>query len=156
MTLTLDGSGHQVTISGNNAVRVFYVNTNVSFTVVNLTIADGTSLGGSAILNLGGTVNLTGVTFRSNTATIMVSNDTLSPKASGGAIFNRGGTVNATNCSFAGNSAQTSYPWPGNEPVDVLVYGGAIRNEAGQVALRSCAFVGNQASGGAAYHPVHR
>ena len=33
--------GHQVTISGNKAVRVFYVNTNVSFTAVNLTIADG-------------------------------------------------------------------------------------------------------------------
>src|SRR5512142_2721761 len=27
----LDGSGHQVTISGSNACRVFYVNTNVSF-----------------------------------------------------------------------------------------------------------------------------
>ena len=67
----LDGSGHQVTISGNRAVRVFYVNTNVNFTVVNLTIADGNSLGGSAILNLGGTVNLTGVTFRSNTAIMM-------------------------------------------------------------------------------------
>ena len=62
----LDGSGHQVTISGNGAVRVFYVNTNVNFTVVNLTIADGTSVGGSAILNLGGTVNLTGVAL-SNT-----------------------------------------------------------------------------------------
>ncbi len=66
---TLDGSGRQVTISGNSAVRVFSIDTNVHFTVVNLTIADGTSLGGSAILNLGGTVNLTGVTFRSNTAT---------------------------------------------------------------------------------------
>ena len=103
---TLDGSGHQVTISGNNAVRVFQVNTNVSFTVVNLTIADGTSRGGSAILNLGGTVNLTGVTFRSNNATL-TGNDTLTPWPSGGAIFNRGGTVNATNCSFAGNTAQT-------------------------------------------------
>ena len=67
---TLDGSGHQVSISGNKAVRVFQVNTNVSFTVVDLTIAEGTSVGGSAILNLGGSVNLTGVSFRSNTATI--------------------------------------------------------------------------------------
>jgi hypothetical protein len=146
---TLDASGRQVTISGNKAVRVFYVNTNVSFTLVNLTVANGTSLGGSAILNLGGTVNLTGVSFRSNTATIYVSNDDLTPRASGGAIFNRGGTVNATNCSFAGNTAQTTDAlFPPSAWVR-LVYGGAIRNEAGQVALRSCAFVGNRAAGGA-------
>jgi hypothetical protein len=145
---TLDGSGRQVTISGNGAVRVFYVNTNVSFTVVNVTIADGTSLGGSAILNLGGTVNLSGVTFRSNTATLNVFNDGLSPKASGGAIFNRSGMVNANNCSFARNTAQRGgSSWA---PLDTLVYGGAIRNEAGLVALRSCAFVANQAVGGAA------
>src|ERR1017187_3593625 len=77
--LTLDGSGHQVTISGGGAVRVFYVNPNVTFTVVNLTIADGTSRGGSAILNVGGNVNLTGVTFSGNTSTIFVSNDYLVP-----------------------------------------------------------------------------
>ena len=32
----LDGRGHQVTISGSNTVRVFYVNTNVVFALVNL------------------------------------------------------------------------------------------------------------------------
>src|ERR1039458_8630961 len=145
--LTLDGSGHQVTISGSNAVRVFYVNTNVTFTAVNLTIAAASSLGGSAILNLGGNVNLTGVTFRSNTATPNGSLDQLIPQASGGAIFNRGGTVNASNCSFVGNSAQipVAYSFVFHEQV----YGGAIRNESGQVDLRSCAFVGNRASGGA-------
>jgi hypothetical protein len=121
----LDGSGRQVTISGNNGVRVFSVATNVHFSVVNLTIADGTSSGGSAILNLGGIVNLTGVTFRSNSV----------------AIFNRGGIMNATNCSFTGNSAQISSGYP------PLACGGGIRNEAGQVNLRACAFVGNQASG---------
>ena len=147
----LEGSGHQVTISGNQAVRVFYVTTNVSLTVVNITIANGTSLGGSAILNLGGAVSLTGVTFRSNTATLWVGDDDLSPKASGGAIFNRGGTVNATNCSFAGNTAQTPTridPWLAQ------VCGGAIRNEAGRVDLHSCAFVGNRASGGDAVWPA--
>lgn len=99
---TLDGSGHQVTISGNNAVRVFQVNTNVSFTVVNLTIVGGKSRGGSAILNLGGTVELTGVTFSGNTATIFVSNDDLDPQGSGGAIFSRGGTVKASKLFLRG------------------------------------------------------
>ncbi len=68
----LDGTGRQVTISGKNAVRVFQVNTNVTFTLANLTIADGYSRGGSAILNLGGTVNLAGITFLWNTAPIHV------------------------------------------------------------------------------------
>jgi hypothetical protein len=141
----LDGSGHQVTISGNN-VRVFYVNTNVNFTVVNLTIADAKSQGGSAILNLGGTVNLTGVTFRSNTAiNINVPNDGLITQASGGAILNRGGTVAASNCSFVGNAAQSF----ARDIMAAEAWGGAIRNEAGQVDLRSCTFVSNQASGAA-------
>ncbi len=38
-----DGSEHQVTISGSNAVRVFYINTNVTLPVANLTIANGRS-----------------------------------------------------------------------------------------------------------------
>ena len=140
---TLDASGRQVTISGSNAVRVFYINTNNSFTVLNLTIADGKSQGGSAIFNLGGSVNLTGVFFRSNTAVnINVPNDGLTTQASGGAIFNRGGTVAASNCSFVSNAAQTLATLAPAE-----AWGGAIRNEAGQVDLRSCAFVGNLASG---------
>jgi hypothetical protein len=143
----LDGSGHQVTISGNNAVRVFSVTTNVHFSVVNLTIAEGTSLGGSAILNLGGIVNLNGVAISSNTAASIVPNDTLSPAASGGAIFNRGGIINATNCSFTANSAQLSSSLNYYAPP---VYGGAIRNEAGQVNLRACAFLSNRAFGAAA------
>src|ERR1035441_1582501 len=43
----LDGSGRQVTITGGNGVRMFYINTNVNFTVVNLTIAGASSLGRS-------------------------------------------------------------------------------------------------------------
>jgi hypothetical protein len=153
----LDASGHQITISGGNAVRVFCVTTNVSFTAVNLTLSDGNSLGGSGILNLGGTVNLTGVTLSGNTATISASNDALSPKASGGAIFNRGGTVNAINCSFSGNSVQTPYSSLYMGPPDTLLYGRTIRNEAGRMSLQSCAFVGNRAIGGGppiSYLPV--
>ena len=147
LDVTLDGTGHQVTISGGGRVRVFYNNTNVSFSVVNLTIADGASRGGSAILNLGGTVNLTGVSFSGNTAGPYDSDNSLSPQATGGAILNRGGTVNASNCSFAGNSAGGGGCCSPPMPL-LLVYGGAIRNEAGQVNLRSCAFVGNRAAGG--------
>jgi hypothetical protein len=143
---TLDASGRQITISGSNAVRVFYINTNVSFTALNLTIADAKSQGGSAILNLGGTANLSGVLFRSNTALPYTGSDDPSRPSGGGAIFNRGGAVNASNCSFVGNTAQHSDSYP-SQNAPVYVYGGAIRNAAGQVDLRSCVFVGNQAFG---------
>ena len=42
----LDGSGHQVTISGSNPVRVFEVPANASLGLVNLTIANGAAYGG--------------------------------------------------------------------------------------------------------------
>jgi hypothetical protein len=42
---TLDGTGHSVTISGSNAVRVFTVNSNIHFTLKNLTIANGLNTG---------------------------------------------------------------------------------------------------------------
>jgi hypothetical protein len=140
--LTLDGSGHNVTISGGGAVRVFCVNTNVSFTVVNVTIADGASQGGSAILNLGGVVTLTGATFRSNIATVTSTSEQLTLQASGGAIYNRGGTVNATDCSFADNIAQPAWWTPCN-----LAFGGAIYN-SGTVTLDLCTLTRNSATGG--------
>jgi len=37
----LDGSGHAITISGNNATRLFSVNPGIKFTLINLTLANG-------------------------------------------------------------------------------------------------------------------
>jgi len=142
----VDGSGHQITISGSNAVRVFLNDTNATLTLVNLIVADGFGRGGSAILNLGGYVNLSGVTFRSNTATLGVNNDNFSPQAGGGAIFNRGGVVTASNCLFTNNAAETAGIL--SVPTEHFVYGGAIRNESGKIELTSCVFVNNRASGG--------
>src|SRR5689334_19596743 len=63
----LDATGHQITISGRDTVRVFYVQTNVTFSVNSLTIAHGRSTNnGAAICNLNGTVNATNTTFESN------------------------------------------------------------------------------------------
>src|ERR1039457_3877799 len=49
----LDGSGHQITISGNHAVPLFYVGTDVTLTLSNLTIADGYSVGAFATSGAG-------------------------------------------------------------------------------------------------------
>ena len=139
----LDGTGHQVTLSGGNAVRVFSVNTNVTFTVINVTIAEGQSTNGAGILNNGGTLNLVGARLRNNVA----AKSLYGPEYSGGGVFNRGGTVNATNCVFLGNAARAR-----NAGV-LSARGGAIDNESGLVNLQSCAFIGNSASGGPALVP---
>jgi hypothetical protein len=137
----LDGGGHTVTISGNNAVRPFLVNSGISFTLVNLTVANGRSRGtngapgfpggdafGGGLYNNGGTVTILGVTFAGNSA-IGGTNDNNSATvsvASGGAIFNNSGSLNITNCLFSNNAAM------GGAGVDVdgarggHSYGGAI------------------------------
>jgi hypothetical protein len=139
----LDGTGHQVTLSGGDAVRVFHLQTNVTFTAVNLTIANGKAgsngmlTPGGGVLNDGGILNLLGVEFRTNT--------TMGWHWQGGAIFNSFGRVNATNCGFFGNIT-TSIPGmpPPSYPVSE---GGAIYNKGGLVKLQDCAFVGNGSIG---------
>ena len=96
---TIDG-GSVITISGSgNAVGVLSVNSGVTFTVENLTVANGHTRG--AITN-GGTLTVTNCTFSGNSATFR-----------GGAIRNPG-SLTVTNSTFSGNSA---------------TLGGAISNE---------------------------
>src|ERR1035438_68317 len=139
---TLDGSGHQVSISGNGAVRVFSVNPNISFTLVNLTITNGyDSQSGSAILlNLGGSASLTGVALRNNRVSLVDLNSPPGPSITmGGAIGNLGGTVIANNCAFVGNSAIIT----GSSQAQTL--GGAIYN-GGTVSATNCIFMDNGAT----------
>jgi uncharacterized repeat protein (TIGR03803 family) len=150
--VALDGAGHQVTISGGNAVRVFYVSSNVTFGAANLTIANGMDAGcGAAIFNAGGAVCLLNALIQSNSVTggddLITSHSvdnwsSLSGGllAEGGGVFNWGGSVSATNCTFSGNLA-------GILSDDVaLLRGGALANEGGQVILQNCLFSGNCAS----------
>ena len=126
----LDGSGHQVIVSGGNTVRVFHLVTNVSFTLFNLTVADGVSTNGGAVCNDGGVLTLRGVWFHGNTA----------PDYGGGALFNKGGTINATNTVFSANEALvTTLGWDGR--------GGALFNLGGTVSLKNCVFTNNVARG---------
>jgi len=151
----LDGSGHDVTITGT--LSAFIVNSNATFTAINLAIANseepdnGTPSQpppyppepGGGILNDGGVLNLRGVSFLTNAA------------MRGGAIANRnGGTVNAANCTFAGNYA--GWEWSGSAGWALTgwlrsgwpAYGGAILNEDGQVSLQTCIFCGNRVEAG--------
>ena len=132
----LDGTGHAIALTGQN--RAFYVHSNVTFTLINLSITNSTPPPdppfpepGGGILNDGGIVNLQAVSFLGNFS------------ANGGALWNTSaGTVNATNCSFIGNAASGWLARPYE-----ISRGGAIGNFAGLVNLDHCWFSNNSAQG---------
>jgi len=138
----LDGSGNQMTVSGSNACQVFFVDSNVNFTLINLTIAHGLSTNGSGggIYN-DGTLNAANCLFLSNSA---VAGSGLA--GSGGAIDNAG-TLSATDCAFLQNSVvggdQTQIGNPGG-----AACGGAICSLGSMVVQRSL-FASNTIVGGA-------
>jgi hypothetical protein len=126
----LDGSGHRVTISGGGTMRIFCVNPNVTFTLVNLTLTQGFSdTTGAGILNRGGTVNALGVAFTANSSSPGTN-------GGGGAIRNDSGTLNLRACSFTGNSVIGA----GTNTES----GGAIYND-GTMNASACTFTNNQA-----------
>jgi CSLREA domain-containing protein len=147
--LTINGAGQTVTISGNNSVRVMYINTGANLTLQNLTIANGNSANeGGGIYNFLGTLTVTNVTFSGNSAgtngggiysvvgPLTVTNSTFSGNSAvqnGGGIFNAG-TLNVTNSTFSSNSAN---------------YGGGIRNDNGTLTVTSSTFSNNSATYGA-------
>ncbi len=146
----LDGTGHQVTISGGNAVQVFRVETNVAFTLVNLAIANGLSTNGGGLCIDGGVVTATNCTFSGNAARWGGNAPCL-----GGAICNRGGQVVLQNCGFVNNGAYGApgqYPATPEQPFAPAAdgRGGAIHN-TGSLRLSGCTFAQNAATGGDGY-----
>lgn len=139
LDMVLDGTGHNVTFGGGGAVRVFVVSTNVTLSVVHLTVASGRACSGAGILSLGGNVILSSASFVGNTAVFVPPYMAVE----GGAITMLGGSLRATNCTFSGNTADhlsAPIPFRGAK-------GGAIRNDGGSVILQNCAFLNNSAVG---------
>ena len=120
--LTIDGGG-TITISGNDAHRVFYVDPGAPLFLANLTVSDGIDNhngGGSGVMNYG-ILTVSNSTFLNNVTTLYYS---------GGAIGNNG-TLTVRNSTFSGNA---SY------------YGGAIFNNSGDTAtIANSTFHGNHA-----------
>lgn len=132
----LDGSGHRIILSGANASRVVYVLTNISFTVLNLTLASGRSELGGALLN-DGVTRATNCDFRANLATNL-----LNRFSAGGAVCNRG-TFIASRCDFRENQA---VGFTLGAPEESFAQGAAVAN-FGALLIESCSFLGNQAIG---------
>ncbi len=95
-TTTITGPGKDLlSISGNNAGRVFLVDTGAMADLSSLTIMEGNNDNGGAVFN-SGSVTMTNVTVSGNYA--------ISAGGNGGGIFNSG-TITMTNVSVSGNAA---------------------------------------------------
>ncbi len=119
---------HGVTISGNNATRVFDFNNYGTLDGLTITAGNGGADGGGALRVLNsGEVFVSRCTFFGNSA----------GSGAGGAILNQG-TLSVTNATFFGNTAAASV-------------GGAISNRAA-ATLMSSTLSGNSAGKGGGIH----
>jgi len=131
--LTIDGTTAGegfVNISGDDLSRIFQVSTSDTVTLTGLTLQNGASDIGGAILNDGADLMLSGVTIQNSNATI-----------SGGGIYNTSdGTVTAT-INLVNNTASGANSTDG---------GGGIFNDSGTVIIQSGSVIeANHATGAA-------
>jgi len=153
--LMLDGTGHHVTIGGNNAVGLIYVATNANLTVINLSFANGLSTNGGALFNAG-TVSATNCSFTGNCAAGPGGREygTDGAIGAGGAVYNAG-TLVASQCAFVLNSAAGGLGRDGNPVVQqpsragqgASGLGGALCN-VGAATIERSLFASNSAFGG--------
>ena len=153
--MTINGpTANRVTISGNNLVRVFNINSGATFEVNNLTIANdlvGGAAGGGILNN--GTLTMTNCTLSNNRAigdsgggivnfgtagnSVTLNNSTLSGNTAGsvgGGISTTGNPTTLSNSTVSGNSATTS--------------GGGLNSINGGIATLNNSIIANSTSGG--------
>ncbi len=152
--VVLDGSSVSATISGGNAVRLFYVAPGASLSATNLTLANGSTIVTSgtpgtpadagAVYNNGGVVTLVSCTLTNNSAQSLIYGGL----ARGGVIFNNGGNVTLNQSSISNNAAIGGGP---NSPTGLATtgtgLGGAIYNTNGTVTISGCNVSSNFCSG---------
>src|SRR5215213_5922903 len=162
--LTIDGGSADITLSGNNAVRVFQVNPGAGLTLNDLTVANGRAFGGGGIFNDGGTLEVNNSTISGNSAngnsggifnaglgTLEVNSSTISGNSAGtfsGGIFNAG-TLTVNNSTISGNSAGTDNGGIGNASAGTLtvnnstISGNSANNNGGGIGNGSTATLNN-------------
>src|SRR5947209_14949340 len=117
--MTISGPGaSQLTVSGQNSVRVFNVTAAGTVNISGLTVSNGNSSGqnGGGIQNGSGTLSVNNSTFSNNSGN------------RGGAIYNDSGTVSVTNSIFNNNSVNSR--------------GGGIYNNIGTLNVTGSTFTG--------------
>jgi uncharacterized repeat protein (TIGR01451 family) len=174
--MTIDASGHSVTVSGNNTVKIFNINPGVTVNLTNLTIVNGNYFGGwgGGIENYYGTLTVTNCTITGNSAwfgggihndhgTLTVTNSTITGNSAsgggGGGIYTGSGTLTVKNSSISSNSSYSGggiYNDLGTLNVDnstisanlATNYGGGISNNIGLLSVTNSTISGNNAANG--------
>jgi hypothetical protein len=173
--LVIDGTGHQVTISGGKAVQIFSIDSGVNLTLSNLTLTGGYSIGAAgsssgdapgnggpafagAVYNSAGVLTAVDCVLSNNEAIGGRGGNGHFPvpagvggPGSGGCIYNANGQVFATNCILTGNAALGGAPGTNNSgytPQGLNGSGGAIYSSGGSVLLVNCMIVNNDAAPG--------
>lgn len=147
--LVITGPGAaSLTVSGNNASRVFSINSGATVTISGLTIAEGlaTDQGGGIFNN--GNLNLSNCVVSGNncnvigaecdgggiyhaTGSLTITGSTISANLAagggyfsyGGGIFISGGTVNITASTISGNTVSAAFP---NNGGGIFIQGGTL------------------------------
>ena len=99
-TETITGPAAGVTVSGNNASRVFLVDASVTASISGLTISGGN---GGSYLNKGGGLSNSGTTTLTN-CTVSGNSAVIGAGLANGGIYNQVATATLTNCTVSGNS----------------------------------------------------
>jgi hypothetical protein len=135
--IVLNATGRNVTISGNDQVRIFEVGYGHSLHLINLTIRQGRAQGTNGLVGGGTSSARAG-----------------GPGVGGAVFFTALGSISATDCRFLNNQA-IGGKGADAEPSDFIGpgdgghgLGGAIAGNAA-VYLTNCVFNGNSATGGA-------
>jgi hypothetical protein len=125
-TITIDGPGPELlSISGDDASRVFIVDSGVTASISGLTITGGNARYGysGGGLENEGMSTLSDVTLSGNSAS-----------GNGGGLYNAGGTTTLSDCILSGNSANNN--------------GGGLSNSRGATTLSGCTVSGNSVGAG--------
>lgn len=152
----VDAASHVITLSGSNYTRIFLVDSNVQFTLNNLTVANGKTNQGAGLYNAGGTVSISNVIFAAN-QTVGTNGISFGGYATdgepaiGGSIYNAGalsllGCQFLTNSNVGGNGGSI-IGGAGASASGGVGIGGGIYN-SGSVILLGCRFVANSSVGG--------
>ena len=150
-SLTIDGSGHAITVDGASSFQIFNVNFSAVLNLQNLTLAHGSATGTSGgtfggsiqggAIDAFGSVTITNCTFSDNQAT-GGAGSMFGGFAQGGAIWG-GYPLTVINSTFSGNQATGGAGPDGGGSAQ----GGAIYDGTPQTITNST-FSDNQATGG--------
>jgi hypothetical protein len=171
--MTIDGSGQNITINGDDMYRVFYVDS-ATLTLKVLTIINGLGdSGGGAILNFG-SVDISDTTFQGNFGTAeggaienwgpaTIRSSTFNANGSsieGGAISCNAGYLNITNSTFQGNGSAFGGGIVGNCSTNLYnctisgnFGGGVLTDISDAISLYNTIIVNNN-SGDCLYDPA--